>query len=62
MIVCFFVGDFLRLNEWDAEKEQFTRRSSSFVVTHILRGASYVPEGYATLSIRPANIHEEAFV
>ncbi|MEK5376584.1 hypothetical protein [Paenibacillus sp. FSL P2-0173] len=29
---------------------------------HILRGAPYVPEGYAALSIRPANIPLEALI
>jgi hypothetical protein len=58
----FAVGDLLRLNEWDDEEERFTPRSSGFIVTHILRGAPYVPEGYAALSIRPANIPVEAFI
>ncbi|WP_431090823.1 DUF3850 domain-containing protein [Paenibacillus sp. 8b26] len=55
----FAVGDVLHLNEWDAEANRFTWRSSSFVVTHILRGAPFVPEGYAALSITPMALRKE---
>ncbi|MEF2968337.1 DUF3850 domain-containing protein [Paenibacillus sp. M1] len=48
----YSAGDVLRLQEWNPEEWKYTGRSAVVVVTHILRGSPYLPEGFAALSIR----------
>lgn len=52
----FAVGDTLILQEYvPFATHAFTGRSLAAEVTFVLRGAPYVPEGYAVLGMRPAH-------
>jgi hypothetical protein len=49
----FEVGDVLRLQEYDPDREQHTHRETVVDVTYLLRGPLFgVPEGYVVMSIR----------
>lgn len=48
----FEVGDYLRLREFDRSTEVYSGRELTVVVTHILSGAPYVPEGYVAMGVR----------
>lgn len=49
--ITFEVRDVLVLNEYNPEKEEYTGKSTSRIVTHCLRGHPWVPEGYVAMSI-----------
>ncbi|SFV08074.1 ASCH/PUA domain-containing protein [Alicyclobacillus macrosporangiidus] len=47
----YAVGDTLILREYDPETGQYTGRSCTRLVTHILRGEPWLQPGYAALSV-----------
>lgn len=51
----FAVGDVLVLREWDPQTEAYSGRSVRVVVTFMVEGAPFLPEGTAVLSIDPAH-------
>lgn len=55
----FKVGDALVLMEYDPVTEQYTDRQRVVVVTHILSGQPWLPDGYVAMSILLLEADEE---
>lgn len=51
----FAVGDVLVLREWDPQTETYSGRSVMVLVTFVVEGAPFLPEGTAVLSIDAAH-------
>jgi uncharacterized protein YqfB (UPF0267 family) len=47
----FSVGDILRLKEYEPEKQLYTGRHLSVIVSYILSDQPFVPEGYVCMAI-----------
>ena len=50
----FQLGDILRLNEYDPNRNEYTGEADRYRVTHILVGPDFgVPAGYVAMSVEP---------
>ena len=47
----FMVGDYLQLEEWDPETEQYTGRVLMRHVTYIMKGAFGIPSNMIIMSV-----------
>jgi len=49
----FMVGDFIHLREWDNDKQEYTGRELTLIITYILEGGQFgIEEGYCVMSIK----------
>ena len=52
----FTEGDYLALNEWNPETEEYTGASVLVKVTYLWKDPKYVREGYVIMSIAPCSV------
>ncbi len=52
----FKVGDLLALNEYDAEKKEYTGNSCLVYVDYILKDDNYCKSGYVIMSIKTCSV------
>lgn len=49
----FQIGDFLTLDEFDPDKNEYTGRKQSVIVTYVLHGGQFgIQEGYCVMAIK----------
>ena len=56
----FRVGDLLALNEYDADKKEYTRNSCLVYVDYILKDDGYCKSGYVIMTIKPCSVDKIA--
>lgn len=54
----FKVGDMLALNEYDAEKKEYTGNSCLVVVDYILKDDNYCKNGFVIMAIKPCEVYQ----
>lgn len=52
----FKVGDMLALNEYDAEKKEYTGNSCLVYVDYILKDDNYCKNGFVIMAIKPCTV------
>ena len=52
----FKVGDMLALNEYDAEKKEYTGNSCLVYVDYILKDENYCKNGFVIMAIKPCEV------
>lgn len=52
----FKVGDMLALNEYDAEKKEYTGNSCLVYVDYILKDENYCKNGFVIMAIKPCGV------
>ena len=55
----FKVGHLLALNEYDAEKKEYTGNSCLVYVDYILKDDNYCKSGYVIMSIKPCCVSKD---
>ncbi len=57
----FVVGDYLALNEYNAEEQKHTGRAVLAKVLYILGDEQFVPQGFVIMGIRVVSINDNEF-
>ena len=55
----FKVGDMLALNEYDADKKEYTGNSCLVYVDYILKDENYCKNGFVIMAIKPCEIYNK---
>ena len=55
----FKVGDMLALNEYDAEKKEYTGNSCLVYVDYILKDENYCKNGFVIMAIKPCEVYNK---
>lgn len=55
----FKVGDMLALNEYDADKKEYTGNSCLVYVDYILKDENYCKNGFVIMAIKPCEVYNK---